>query len=139
MVSMARGLLLGTWEHGTQRRSQVLRKTTHESGGPPAKEVDRKVQKATRDGLPSQTTRPSNKYPPSNPTSRGCRPTCPPSYPTKQSCRATRPPSKPAKRQSSLRKNRPSTMGHHEPCSACGSGTEGICQARRRIRIPTEQ
>jgi hypothetical protein len=49
------GLLLGTWEQGTQRRSASLSKTAHEPGGPPAKQLGVKVQKASR-GQPTKPT-----------------------------------------------------------------------------------
>jgi hypothetical protein len=61
--------VLGTWEHGTQRRPPRPPKN-----GPPAKQFGGKAQKATR-GQPTKSTDPSNKCSLSNLARRGCRPT----------------------------------------------------------------
>jgi hypothetical protein len=67
-----------TKREGTQRRPECLLKMAHEPGGPSTKQLDGKIQKATR-GQPTKPAGPPNKCPPSNPARRGCRATCPPS------------------------------------------------------------
>jgi hypothetical protein len=103
--------------------------------GPRTRRFGRKAQKATR-GWSAKSTGPSNKCPQSNPTRRGCRPTCSssnlarrdhrptqrggitdqtieaglPSNPSRCGHRPTGPPSNPARRQPALKESRPSTI-----------------------------
>jgi hypothetical protein len=74
-------LVLGTWEQGTQRRSQDPSKMAHEPGDPPTKQLGGKVQRANR-GQPAKPTsppaeqifaeHPSEAELPSNLVRRGC-------------------------------------------------------------------